>query len=51
LQIRGGFFRSHLAVLPYTGSPMDNSRVFAMKFSGVYPMYVQKAVKKNRTQA
>ncbi len=29
---------------------MDNSRVYRMKFSGVYPMYLQKAVKKGRTK-
>ena len=27
---------------------MDNHRVFAMKFASVYPMYVQKAERKNR---
>ena len=30
---------------------MDNARVFAMSFAGVYPMYVQKAEKKGRTKA
>ena len=29
---------------------MDNKRVFAMKFAKVYPLYVQKAQRKNRTQ-
>lgn len=29
---------------------MDNSRVFAMKFAKVYPLYVQKAERKNRTK-
>jgi len=29
---------------------MPKNRVFAMKFSGVYPMYVQKAERKNRTK-
>ncbi len=29
---------------------MNNDRVFAMKFAGVYPMYVQKAERKNRTK-
>ena len=29
----------------------DNRRVFAIKFSKVYPMYVQKAERKNRTKA
>ena len=29
---------------------MDNNRVFAMKFAKVYPMYVQKAERKNRTK-
>ena len=29
---------------------MDNNRVFAMKFAKVYPLYVQKAQRKNRTQ-
>lgn len=28
---------------------MSNQRVYAMKFSSVYPMYVQKAERKNRT--
>jgi hypothetical protein len=30
---------------------MQKQRVFAMKFSKVYPLYVQKAAKKGRTQA
>jgi hypothetical protein len=29
---------------------MDKHRVFAMKFAKVYPMYVQKAERKNRTK-
>lgn len=29
---------------------MDNTRVYRMKFSGVYPMYVQKAERKGRTK-
>ena len=29
---------------------MDKNRVFAMKFAKVYPMYVQKAERKNRTK-
>ena len=29
---------------------MDNNRVFAIKFSKLYPMYVQKAERKNRTK-
>ena len=29
---------------------MQNDRVFAMKFAKVYPLYVQKAQRKNRTQ-
>ena len=29
---------------------MSNDRVFAMKFSKVYPLYVQKAERKNRTR-
>lgn len=29
---------------------MPRHRVFAMKFAGVYPMYVQKAERKNRTR-
>src|SRR4051794_10031144 len=29
---------------------MDNARVFAMKFAKVYPLYVQKAQRKNRTR-
>ena len=28
----------------------SNARVFAMKFADVYPLYVQKAERKNRTQ-
>jgi hypothetical protein len=31
-------------------SSMDNTRVYRMLFSGVYPMYVQKAEKKGRTK-
>lgn len=30
---------------------MPKHRVYAMKFSGVYPMYVAKAERKNRTKA
>jgi Uncharacterized protein conserved in bacteria (DUF2200) len=29
---------------------MDKHRIFAMKFSSVYPLYVQKAERKNRTK-
>ena len=29
---------------------MDKDRVFAMKFAKVYPLYVQKAERKNRTK-
>ena len=29
---------------------MDQQRVFAMKFANVYPLYVQKAERKNRTK-
>ena len=29
---------------------MDNNKVFAMKLSKIYPLLVQKAVKKNRTK-
>ena len=29
---------------------MDNDRVFALKFAKVYPLYVQKAERKNRTK-
>ena len=29
---------------------MTNERVFAMKFAKVYPLYVQKAERKNRTK-
>ena len=29
---------------------MDNSRVFKMSFASIYPLYVQKAVKKGRTK-
>jgi hypothetical protein len=30
---------------------MSEHRVFAMKFADVYPLYVQKAERKNRTKA
>ncbi|MCD6018488.1 MAG: hypothetical protein K0S53_1609 [Bacteroidetes bacterium] len=30
---------------------MDNSRVYRMLFSSVYPLYIQKAEKKGRTKA
>ena len=30
---------------------MGNDRVFAMKFAKIYPMYLQKAERKNRTKA
>ena len=29
---------------------MPKNRIFAMKFAGVYPLYVQKADRKNRTK-
>ncbi|PKO05071.1 MAG: hypothetical protein CVU41_13605 [Chloroflexi bacterium HGW-Chloroflexi-3] len=29
---------------------MNNHRIFKMKFSGVYPLYMQKAERKNRTK-
>lgn len=29
---------------------MDNTRVYRMKFSSVYPLYIQKVEKKGRTQ-
>ena len=29
----------------------SNNRVFGMKFAEIYPLYVQKAERKNRTQA
>ena len=29
---------------------MDNHRIFKMPFSGIYPLYIQKAVKKGRTR-
>lgn len=30
---------------------MENTRIFKMSFASVYPLYVQKATKKGRTQA
>jgi hypothetical protein len=30
---------------------MPKHRIFAMKFAGVYPLYIQKAVRKKRTKA
>lgn len=30
---------------------MNNERVYKMKFSGVYPLYIQKAERKGRTKA
>jgi hypothetical protein len=30
---------------------MDNSRIFAIPFAGIYPLYIQKAEKKGRTKA
>ena len=32
------------------GKPMPKHRIFTMAFSKVYPMYVQKAERKNRTK-
>ena len=29
---------------------MDNQKVFSMSFSKIYPLYIQKAEKKNRTK-
>ena len=29
---------------------MDNQKVFSMNFSKIYPLYIQKAEKKNRTK-
>jgi hypothetical protein len=37
--------RSHM-----DGSPMTEHRIFTMKFSSVYPAYVNKATRKQRTQ-
>ena len=36
---------------PQEGASMAEHRVFAMPFAKVYPLYVQKAERKNRTQA
>lgn len=33
-----------------SGGKMDNQKVFAMSFSKVYPLYVQKAERKSRTK-
>jgi len=30
---------------------MDNSRVYAMSFASIYPLYIQKAKRKGRTKA
>ena len=30
---------------------MNNTRIFSMSFASVYPLYIQKAVKKGRTKA
>ena len=30
---------------------MNNHRIYAMKFADIYPLYVQKAERKNRTKA
>ncbi len=35
----------------FSSNPMDNSKVYRMKVSGVYPHYVAKAERKGRTQA
>src|SRR6185312_2668006 len=35
---------------PNGGMTMTNERVFAMKFAKVYPLYVRKAERKNRTK-
>lgn len=36
--------------LEKSGGKMDNQKVFAMSFSKVYPLYVQKAERKSRTK-
>lgn len=33
-----------------SGGKMDNQKVFAMSFSKVYPLYIQKAERKSRTK-
>lgn len=43
-------FRIMRALPAVKGTTMAKHRVFAMKFSSVYPMYVQKAEKKGRTK-
>jgi hypothetical protein len=35
---------------PTGGMTMPNQRIFATRFAGVYPLYVQKAERKNRTK-
>jgi hypothetical protein len=35
---------------PTGGMTMPRNRIFAMKFANVYPLYVQKAQRKNRTK-
>ncbi|HSN94588.1 MAG TPA: DUF2200 family protein, partial [Anaerolineaceae bacterium] len=30
---------------------MQNDRIFKMKFANLYPLYIQKAERKNRTKA
>jgi hypothetical protein len=34
-----------------TERPMDKHRVFSIPFAKIYPLYIQKAERKNRTQA
>jgi hypothetical protein len=40
----------HGIVSPSTGGTTMTDRVFAIKFSKVYPLYIQKAERKNRTK-
>jgi hypothetical protein len=40
----------YIGTKPTGGMTMPRNRIFAMKFADVYPLYVQKAERKNRTK-
>ena len=41
----------YLKAISHNNTNMNNTRIFKMSFASVYPLYVQKASKKGRTQA
>jgi hypothetical protein len=44
------YHQQHVETLSTGGMTMSQHRIYRMKFSSVYPLYVKKAERKNRTQ-